>query len=590
MRPGHLTTFALIIATLLAVLVAAQPAGTSAAEDLDRLVEDYYDSYLELHPLTATQIGDPRFNHLLPDHLSEAGREQLRRLYSNCLVRLQKIDPEALDLDRWLTWQVLQREARLGLQGLSHPGHLLPVSDSFISLPVYFPSLASANGIQPFRTVKDYDDFLARISALPYWVEMAISNLKKGVEQGITQPRSTIERLLPILERQTAGWRSSLLYEPVRRFPVSITRQERKRLTATYKQAINDEAAPAYAKLHRYLATEYLPRCRTSIGLANLPGGQEWYRHHARFYTTTELDPDEILKIGLEELNRVTGEISRLVIRAGHEQHPERFFAQLSQPSQLIGRPDQALEEYREIGRLVEARLAKIMRTLPKTRLAIEAVDRSLAQSSPGAFYQSAGQDSDRPGVFFVNTAGLPFRRFGMMALYLHEAVPGHHLQISLAREQSRLPRYRRFLYQGAFIEGWALYAESLGQELGLYRDPYEEYGRLHMELLRSARLVADVGIHYKGWSRDQVTAVLQDRSLGVGISELDRYIAWPGQALGYKIGELRIRAIRQHTEATLGESFNLAELHDELLRHGALPLDILEVAGNRWLASQQKR
>jgi uncharacterized protein (DUF885 family) len=574
------------MAALPASPVNAGPTGASDGQRLDQLVEEYYDSYLELHPLTATQIGDDRFNHLLPDLLSAAGREQQQRLYSDCLQRLQEIDAEALDSERWITWQVLQREARLGLQGLSFPDHLVPVSDAYGSLPVYLPSLASANGIQPFRNVEDYEDFLARIRAFPGWVERAIANLQEGVRLGITQPRSTIERLLPILERQTAGDRSSLFYEPIHRFPKTFSSDERKRLSTAYRQAIKDELAPAYARLHRYLDKEYLPRCRTSIGLANLPGGTEWYRHHVRVYTTTDLDPDEILKIGLEELNRVVAEINSLVIRAGHEQHPQSFFDQLSQPSQLIARADQVVEEYHKIGRLVETRLDEILGTLPKTRLAIEAVDRSLVQSSPGAFYQSAGQDSDRPGVFFVNAGRLPFRRFGMMALYLHEAVPGHHLQISLAHEQAGLPRYRRFLYQGAFIEGWALYAESLGRELGLYRDHFEEYGRLRMELLRSARLVADVGIHHKGWSREQVTAVLNNRSLGVGISELDRYIAWPAQALGYKIGELRIRALRDRAESVMGERFKLAELHDELLRHGALPLDVLEVAVNRWLGA----
>jgi uncharacterized protein (DUF885 family) len=369
--------------------------------------------------------------------------------------------------------------------------------------------------------------------------------------------------------------------------PEAMPREDRKRLAEAYRRVISDQVTPAYARLHRFLKEEYLPRCRTTIGMVSLPNGSEWYRYHVRYYTTTDIDPDEILRIGLEELNRVLGEIGDLVVRAGYEKHPQRFFKDLQDRSQQLTSPEQVLEEYRKIGQRVELQLPAILGHLPQARLAIEPVTRSLTASSPGAFYQSARPGGELPGVFFVNTGYIPYLRYSMESLFLHEGVPGHHLQLSLAQEQTGLPRYRRFLYQGAFIEGWALYAESLGQRLGLYTDPFQEYGRLRMELLRSARLVADVGIHCKGWSRDQVTQVLHDRSLGVGSSEIDRYIAWPGQALGYKIGELRIQALRRQAEEVLGEDFDMSAFHDELLRHGALPLDILDQVMKTWLEQQ---
>jgi uncharacterized protein (DUF885 family) len=583
MQPRYLIASFLVVTTLLPVPVVL--AEESAAERLDAVVEEYFEQYLQLYPLFATRVGDDRYNDRLPDLLSAAGRVRELEMNQRCLEQLQAIDPAALDGERWITRQVLARELELAIAGHRFPDHLLPVSDAMTSLPVYLPSLASDTSNQPFRNSKDYDDFLARIAAFSPWVDQAIANMQEGIRQGITQPRSVIERALPQLARMAmARGRSSSFYEPIKRLPEAMPRDDRKRLAEAYRRVISDQVCPAYARLHRFLKEEYLPKCRTTIGMVDLPNGAEWYRYHVRYYTTTDIDPDEILRIGLEELNQVLGEIGDLVVRAGYETHPQRFFNDLQGRGQQLTSAEQLLEEYRKIGKRVEQQLAAVLGHLPATRLAIEPVTRSLMASSPGAFYQSARPGGELPGVFFVNTGYIPYRRYSMESLFLHEGVPGHHLQLSLAQEQTSLPRYRRFLYQGAFIEGWALYAESLGKRLGLYTDPFQEYGRLRMELLRSARLVADVGIHGKGWSRDQVTQVLQERSLGVGCSEIDRYIAWPGQALGYKIGELRIQALRRRAEEVLGEGFDLAAFHDELLSHGALPLDILDQVIKRWL------
>ena len=410
---------------------------------------------------------------------------------------------------------------------------------------------------------------------------------------GVVQPKVVMERTLPQFDAMiVADPKHSLFFQPILQMPSQFSTSDKARLTEAYLRAIEQRIVPAYRKLRSFVQEEYLPKARSTYGLSNLPDGIAWYEHAVRTRTTTSLTPEEIYRLGTEEIQRIKKEMDRVRSESGF-QGTLREFSQYLVKTAPPGftRRDELVEGYEVIRKKVTPRLTKLFGHLPKATFEIRTVEKFREESSPSQ-YQSASPDGSRPGIFYVNASGIERRpRRASESLFLHEALPGHHFQISLQREQERLPRFRRFVNYTAFAEGWALYAESLGPELGLYNEPYQSFGRLNSELFRAARLVIDVGLHRKNWSREQALKFMRETTgaseAGASL-EIDRYIAWPAQALSYKIGQLKISAIRTKAEKALGSKFDIRAFHDELLKDGGMQLDLLERKMDVWIEHQR--
>jgi uncharacterized protein (DUF885 family) len=404
-----------------------------------------------------------------------------------------------------------------------------------------------------------------------------------------------MEKLLPQLEAMiVAEPEESLFYAPLRKFPETISVPEQQRLTAAYSKKISGTVVPAYARMRDFVRDEYLPKARDSVAWTALPDGEAWYEFAVREHTTTDMSPDEIHELGLSEVGRILGEMDGVRRQVGFEGDLEAFFTHLeTSPEFYFTRGADLVRGYNEIKRRIDAQLPRLFSVLPKADYEVREVEAFRAQSSAGAFYQQPSADGSRPGIFYVNTYNLKAQpKFGMETLSLHEASPGHHFQISIQQELEDVPRFRRFGGDyTAFVEGWALYAEYLGKELGLFTDPYQWFGRLNDEQLRAMRLVVDTGLHSKGWSRERAIKYMLDNSTLAEtdvVSEVERYIAWPGQALGYKVGDLHIQALRRRAEQELGEKFDIRDFHREVLGDGAVPLSVLDAKIDRWIASRK--
>jgi uncharacterized protein (DUF885 family) len=573
----------------------ARDAGEATGESrrLNQLFEDYFEEYLKLFPTVATSIGDHRYDNQLAIAIGEEHRTTQRQLYLKSLAELGKIEKNRLDPSDAMNYTVFERLLKRRLEGLNFDQYLMPVRQ-LGSLPVEFPVLGSGKGDHRFKTVADYDNFLGRMANFPVWVDTAIANMRVGVKRGIIQPRVVMERTLPQLEGMiVADPKQSLFFQPILDMPGEFGAADRRRLTDAYLKAIDEQVVPTYHKLRSFIEEEYLPKSRLTIGMSDLPDGNRWYDYLVKTQTTTDLAPEEIFELGMSEIARIKKEMERLRLESdfqGGLDEFNRYLAKQAAPGHTSR--TELVEGYEAIREKVSSRLPRLFGRLPNASFEIRTIEEFRERSAPSQ-YSSAAPDGSRPGIFYVNAAGISDAspRRASESLFLHEALPGHHLQISLQYEQQNLPRFRRFGGYNAFIEGWALYAESLGAELGLYTEPSQYLSRLNSELFRAARLVVDTGLHRKGWSREQALKFLMETTMTgeVGATlEIDRYIAWPGQALAYKIGQLKILAIRGKAEKALGSKFDIRAFHDELLKDGALPLDLLESKMDAWIASRR--
>ena len=603
-----MTYRALLVAVAAAVLTACAapapgerpgapvaPAATARAEadKLQALVEAYFEEQLRLRPLLATSIGDRRYNHLYPVSIAPAYRAQVEQVERDYLARVQQIDASKLAGQDLLSWQVFQSAREREIEGFRYPQHLMPINQ-FYSAPNGFAQLGSGNGMQPFQTVQDYENFLKRVDGFVAWVDQAIVNMREGVQKGYTIPRVLAERVLPQLAAHVvAKPEDSIFYGPVRKLPAEFAPADRERLTAAYRAAIETQLVPAYRRLHDFVRDEYLPRCRTSVGLDALPDGAAWYAYRVREITTTDLTPAQIHDIGLAEVKRIHAEMHGVMKQVGFTGTLQEFFVHLNTDPRFVWPTREALVQgYVDIKKRIDPQLPRLFETLPGADYEVRAVEPFRERSAAGGSYQAASEDGSRPGIFYANAYDLKARpKWAMEALSLHEGNPGHHFQITIAREQKSLPRFRRFGGYTAYSEGWGLYAESLGPELGAYTDPYQYFGRLEGELFRAIRLVVDTGLHSKGWTREQVLEYIDAHSAtseARRVAETERYIAIPGQALAYKIGQLKISELRARAEQALGARFDLRRFHTVILADGALPLDVLEAKVDRWIASEQ--
>jgi uncharacterized protein (DUF885 family) len=605
MRNSRFASRGLVAVALLFAVAAAPamgpPSNATAATDaalspasqrLAKLFDDYFEASLVLNPVLATSIGDYRYNDRFEVDIGPEWLAKSEKLARDSLESVKAIDRGALTASEQLSYDIFRSAREREIEGFRYPGYLLPF-DQFDSTPNDFVQLGSGESLHPFETVRDYDDFLKRIDGFVAWSGQAIVNMRLGLAKGYTQPRVLMERTLPQLEGVVVDEpEKSLFWAPIANMPASFGSEDRARLTAAYRDAISQKLVPTYRKLHAFVRDEYLPKCRTSVGLDALPDGAAWYAYNVGAITTTDYTPAQIHDIGLREVARIQSEMDGVMRQVGFKGDRKAFFRFMQTDPQFFWKTrEDLINGYVAIKKRVDPELPKLFEILPKADYEVRAIEPFREKSGPGGQYQAASEDGSRPGVFYANAYDLNARpRWAMEALSLHEGNPGHHFQITIQREQQDLPKFRRFGGYTAYVEGWGLYAESLGRELGLYQDPYQYFGMLEAELFRSIRLVVDTGLHSKGWTREQVLEYMERNSSAAEarrVSETERYIAIPGQATAYKIGQLKIRELRTRAEQELGDRFDVRRFHTAVLEDGALPLDVLEAKINRWIAAQ---
>jgi uncharacterized protein (DUF885 family) len=572
---------------------AAQAASTNPNQRLDALAEAYFEAGLALSPVQATGLGDNRYNHIYTAWFSPDIRARGRALNQEYEALLQAIDPASLDAEHQLTYEIFRRELEEGREGERFPQHLVPLNQ-FFNFTAGFAQLGAGNGIHPFRTVDDYEDFLGRIRGFEQAIDITIANLREGMATGVVQPRILMERVLPQLSAHVvADPTASLFYGPITNLPAEFSAADRVRLTAEYTAAIRDRIVPSFRKLHDFVRDEYMPRTRTTVGLSALPDGRAWYEYQVRSVTTTDLTPEQIHDIGLSEVARIHREMETVMRQVGWQGDLKSFMQHMvSEPRFRYTTREEMLADYRAAQARIDATTDRLFDLKPRANYEIRQIEEFRERSASAGSYTAAALDGSRPGVFYLNTYDPPARpRFGMETLLIHEGSPGHHFQISIARELEHLPRLRRFGGYTAYVEGWGLYAETLGKELGVYTDPYQYFGYLSSELWRAIRLVLDTGIHAKGWTLEQAAEYARQNSANSEtntLSEVERFAAIPGQGLAYKVGEMKITELRRRAEAALGPRFDIKAFHRAVLEDGALPLDVLNDKIDRWIAARQ--
>ncbi len=566
---------------------------SDAAMELSSLVDAYFDRVLELNPLYATFIGDNRYNDRLANTLGAEYRQQEEALNLEYLDRVAAIDASQLTGQDRLTYETFRYDLELELEGTRYPAHLQPINQ-FYSITSTFVQLGSGSSVHPFKTVDDYEDFLSRIDDFVVVVDQAIANMKEGMERGVVQPRILMEKTVPQLESQiTDDVADSTFFLPISNMPEDFSEEDRERLSQAYRAAIADQIVPAYERLRNFISDDYLAAARDTVGLKALPGGAGWYQYMVKLRTTTSMTPEQVHQVGLDEVERIHEEMRAVMQQVGFDGTLEEFFEFLNTDDQFYyDKPEQLIQGYRDMSDHIESLAPKLFNVFPKADFEVRAVEPFREQSASGGSYRRGSPDGSRPGVFFANTYDIKARpKWAMESLFLHEAIPGHHFQLSIQQELPDLPRFRRFGGYTAYIEGWGLYAESLGKELGVYTDPYQYFGALNAELWRAIRLVVDTGLHDQGWSRQDVLDYMYENSAvkeARAVSEAERYMAIPGQALAYKIGQLKIRELRDRAEHSLGDGFDVKAFHTEVLVDGPLPLELLERKIDRWIDSRQ--
>jgi uncharacterized protein (DUF885 family) len=576
------------VQALAAEAVAAAPS--AAAVELSLLAERFYEAQARFDPVRATIFGDNRYDDQLPMTIQAPVRARMFAMLHGVVEDLMRIDRSKLAGDDLITYDLLNFEMNQRLRFESLKDHLLPLNH-MDSLPVVLANFGSGKGSQPIATYAQYQMYLKRIAALPEWIDAAIGNMQIGMKDNIVQPKALMLSLLPQIRKLAAATPATSDFNAARHMPDSFSAGEKARLKGDYLQVVSTRVLPSLRKLAAFLENDYLPATRASSGWGGLPNGAQWYRAWVATHTTTDMTPDEIHRIGLAEVARIHAEFVKLAPKLGYTGAPQGLPRWLALQPQY--RPfkteEEVLQAYRQLNARIVPKLPQLFGSLPTAPLELRA-EPELSRATASDHYTLAAADGSRPGIFWaVIPDAANYGSTRMTSLFLHEGMPGHHFQLS-KQQALPLPKFRKFGLINAYSEGWGLYAETLGKELGLYDDPNAYAGFLILDLRRAARLVVDTGLHAKGWSREQTIAYLMDAA---GDSEADarnateRYMAWPGQALSYKIGALKIMALRQRAAAALGPRFSLAAFHDEVLAHGPMPLALLEARIDSWIASQ---
>lgn len=577
------------IVALLLVSLAGQAQAATPAESFRKLVDDEWDARMRENPLFATQVGDHRFNDRLPA-VSLADEARRDAANHDFLARLAKIDRGKLSETDRVNYDLFQRNLKDRVEEYRFKTYLMPITNRE-GFHVTFAQLADR---VPLRTVQDYENYCARLEAFRAYAGQYIEVMREGVKQGYVLPRIVLEGWEPAVETHVVDDPAqSRLYAAFENFPESIAEKDRERLTARGKKAIMESVVPGYRAFGEFMAKEYVPGCRESIGARELPDGEAYYEHCVRYYTTLDLTPKQVHETGLAEVKRIRAEMDVVIAKTGFQGTFPEFLEFLRTDKRFyVDTPEALLKEVSFICKKADGHLPELFKTLPRMPYGVKPVPDFIADKTSTAYYEDPTGDGTRAGFYFMNTARLESRPlYELEALSLHESVPGHHLQIAIQYELPDVPNFRRYDWFTAFVEGWGLYSERLGMEMGFYQDPYSDFGRLTYEMWRAMRLVVDTGMHYFGWSRQQAIDYMAANgalSLHNVTTEVDRYIAWPGQALAYKTGELKFRELRAYASKELGDRFDVREFHDVCLWSGAVPLDVLDANVRAWVEKKK--
>jgi uncharacterized protein (DUF885 family) len=576
---------------------AAEAPRANHDAELKALFAESDEANLKRNPIQALFRGDLRYADQFGDYITDPYFAAERAAGEADLQRLRAIPRDALTPQDQVAYDVFKWQTELGLRALSPEMLALtavrPI-DHFFGFHTFFPDISSGEGAAPFKTLADYENNLKRIDGYVTILDRSIERFREGMKSGVVQPRLVIDNVIGQLDTQIAmGVDDSVFMGPLKKFPAEISEADRARLRRDYAASVRDEILPAYKRLRDFLKTEYRPVAREGVGLVHMKGGPQLYSFLIEQNTTLPLTADEVHATGLREVARIKGEMEKVKTQVGYKGTLPEFFEYLrTDPKFKVKTKEELTQGYYAIGKKVDQRIGELFSTLPKSPLEIRPVPAYREKNDAGGSYQQGTPDGSRPGIFYFNTYDLPSRTTpGMETLYLHEGAPGHHFQISLAQENSELPAFMRFGGNTAFVEGWALYAETLGPRIGMLTDPYQYFGHLNDQMLRAMRLVVDTGIHAKGWTRDQSIKYMLDNSSMSrtdATSEVERYIAIPGQALAYMTGRLKIQELRDRAERELGPKFDIRDFHAQVLMTGALPLAVLEAKIDRWIAERK--
>lgn len=560
---------------------------------IKELFDNYYEDRLKLYPLEATNAGDNRYNDLLPNDISQSYLQELKSFYSKYKEQLASYDRNELAEDEQMSYDILNWEVNMNLERLEFPLALMPINQ-FWSLPLTIGQLAGGTSAQPFKTTADYENWLKRLDAFTVWTDSAIVKMRKGIAQGYVLPKSLVVKVVPQFANLDHGpVEEHLFYSPVRMMPKEIPEEDQLRLSKAYQETIDQKIIPAFKNMRQFMEEEYLPASRSSTGISEIPNGKELYSHYIKYYTTTNMTADEIFELGQQEVERISQEMEKVKAQVGFKGDLKAFFDHIRTNKKLMPftKAEQVIDHFNQIHETMKPHLQVLFDLVPKTPFEVRRTE-AFREASASAEYNPGSLDGSRPGIFYVPVPNAKeYNIYSDEDLFLHEAIPGHHYQISLQQENTELPEFRRTLWYSAYGEGWALYTESLGKELGLYKDPYQYFGMLSAEMHRAIRLVVDAGMHAKGWTREQAIQYSLDHeaeSETSVIAEIERYMAIPGQALSYKVGQLKILELRSKAEEALGDQFDIKEFHNKVLESGCLPLEILETKIEQWIESKQ--
>ncbi|PHR74092.1 MAG: DUF885 domain-containing protein [Lutibacter sp.] len=562
------------------------------SKEFNELLENYSEESYKLFPLNATFAGDNRYNDKLPNDLSDEFSAKLKSFYSDTKNSLSKFNDADLSDSEKMSKAVLTWDCNINLERLNFREDLTPINQIW-TMNLMFGQLASGSGAQPFATVEDYNNWLKRVDSYLDWMNSTEERMKEGITLGHVLPKSLIKKVIPQLASLTGNVEDHLFYQPIKNLPEGFSDDERKVLTKSYTDMVENKIVPAYKKLHAFMSTDYLNAGRTSSGIDDTPNGEAYYKHQIKTYTTTKMTADEIHQLGLSEVARILSEMEKVKEQVGFKGDIKSFFNDLRGNKVLMPytEPQQVIDNFNAIHDKMKPQIEKLFDVKPKTAFEVRRTE-AFREASASAEYNQGSLDGTRPGIFYAPVPDVTkYNVLADEALFLHEAIPGHHYQISLQQENENLPTFRKTIYYSAYGEGWALYTESLGSELGLYTDPYQYFGMLGMEMHRAIRLVVDTGIHSKGWSREKAIQYSLDNEAESAASierEIERYMANAGQALSYKIGQLKIRELRTKAEKTLGDKFDIKEFHNQVLETGNIPLQLLENKIDKWISSKK--
>ena len=579
----------IVFITSIISLVLVNCKSKEKKEDFSALTENYFDDKNALDPLSATQNGQNEYNDQLQFEMTDSYRKSQATFFDKYEKALLNIDETKLSEEEKNSYEIIKWEVGIGKKLLKQPTNLMPIHQ-FWGTHLTMGQFAGGTSAQPFKTEKDYTNFLTRMDKYSVWIDSAMIYMKKGIKQGIVIPKALSVKLIPQFEEMaTSKIEDNLFYSAIKLMPATFSDSVKKDFTERYIALINDKLIPQHKKMTEFLKNEYLPASRTTSGIGVFPFGKELYATYVKQWTTTEMTPEEIHELGLKEVARINAEMEKVKTQVGFKGTLLAFFEEVRNKKELkpFKKPEEVIANFQRIYARIKPNVNQLFSLQPKTKFEIRRTE-AFREKTSSAEYMQGTADGSRPGIFYVPIPDVVnYNLYGDEDLFLHEAIPGHHFQISLQQENSSLPNFRKFNWFGAYGEGWALYTESLGKELGLYKDPYQYFGMLGNEMHRAVRLVVDTGLHTKGWTREkaiQYSLANEAESEASIIPEIERYMAIPGQALSYKIGQLKIMELRKKAQDKMGAKFDIKKFHEKVLESGVMPLALLENKINVWI------